>query len=416
MLYTYDDARARSFEPFASARPIAAMTAGIAVTRDRWSIVLGTDGEVRHLAGARHAAFDEASAPGALRAANGIIPAGSIVANSRCIPALSRHAAASGKRNDARGWLVGDRVGAIRVSEPIEAKVFFDGGLALGDLLHAAARLEALDGWWIDAVWDFIRLLPEQLAKDIVAVAEREPRDGARLPKHVTILGDGPVVALGSPIVEPYVLLDTTTGPILIEDGAHVRGFARVCGPCRIGRHANVLGGELSTCSIGEVSKIRGELSTSVVIGHSNKSHDGFVGHSYLGRWVNLGAGTITSNMKNTYGHVSLWTPEGVRDTGMQFLGTLFGDHVKTGIGLRLTTGTVIGAGANVYGEMPPRVVAPFSWGGAPPYGTYHADKFVEAAARAMARRHVELTDGARRHLESMHAGRWTVDVEANES
>jgi hypothetical protein len=65
---------------------------------------------------------------------------------------------------------------------------------------------------------------------------------------------------------------------------------------------------------------------------------------------------------------------------------------------------------------MPPRVVAPFSWGGAPPYGTYHADKFVEAAARAMARRHVELTDGARRHLESMHAGRWTVDVEANES
>ena len=96
--------------------------------------------------------------------------------------------------------------------------------------------------------------------------------------------------------------------------------------------------------------KVRGELSNTIFLGYSNKGHDGFVGHSYLGRWVNLGAGTITSNLKNTYGTVSLWTPDGVRDTGLQFLGTLFGDHVKTGIGLRLTTGTVLGAGANVYG------------------------------------------------------------------
>ena len=68
------------------------------------------------------------------------------------------------------------------------------------------------------------------------------------------------------------------------------------------------------------------------------KGHEGFVGHSYLGRWVNLGAGTTTSNLKNTYGSVALWTPDGVRDTGLQFLGTLFGDHAKTGIGLTLTT------------------------------------------------------------------------------
>ena len=85
---------------------------------------------------------------------------------------------------------------------------------------------------------------------------------------------------------------------------------------------------------------MHGELSNSILIGHANKGHDGFVGHSILGRWVNLGAGTITSNLKNTYGTVQLWTPDGVRETGLQFLGTLFGDHAKTGIGLRLTTGT----------------------------------------------------------------------------
>jgi hypothetical protein len=103
-----------------------------------------------------------------------------------------------------------------------------------------------------------------------------------------------------------------------------------------------------------------------------------------------------------------------LRDTGLQFLGTMFGDHVKTGIGLRLTTGTILGAGANVYGAMPPKVVAPFSWGEAPPYSLYRADKFVETAARMMTRRHVELTERTRRHLTLVHAGRWTVDTEAN--
>src|SRR5204863_9771343 len=101
---------------------------------------------------------------------------------------------------------------------------------------------------------------------------------------------------------------------------------------------------------------------------YANKGHEGFVGHSYLGKWVNLGAGTTTSNLKNTYGTVSLWTPSGTRNTGLQFLGTLFGDHVKTGIGLRLSTGTVIGTGANVYDAMPPKAVAPFAWGSGAPY------------------------------------------------
>jgi UDP-N-acetylglucosamine diphosphorylase/glucosamine-1-phosphate N-acetyltransferase len=416
MLYFYDDVRARGFEPFASARPICEMTAGIALIRDRWTTVLGADDGARCLAGPRHIDFDEAFVPGAASAAQGVVPAGSIIANSRCVPALTRRGGATTGRDAPAGWRLGDRVGAVRLAEPVDAGVFAEGGLALGDLLPPNARLERLDGWWLDDVWDFIRLLPEQLASDIAAVASQEPGKRRAPPAHVTVLGDGQVVLLGAPVLEPHVVLDTTSGPVLIEDGAHVRTFTRICGPCRIGRDANVLSGEISTCSIGEVSKVRGELSTSVVVGHANKSHDGFIGHSYLGRWVNLGAGTITSNLKNTYGNVSLWTPDGVRETGMQFLGTLFGDHVKTGIGLRLTTGTVIGAGANVYGNMPPKTVAPFSWGDAPPYATYRADKFVEAASRAMSRRHIELTDRARRHLESMHAGRWTVEPETSHS
>jgi len=138
-----------------------------------------------------------------------------------------------------------------------------------------------------------------------------------------------------------------------------------------------VLGGDVTGCSIGDVSKVRGEISSSIILGYSNKGHEGFVGHSYLGRWVNLGAGTTTSNLKNTYGTVSLWTPSGVRDSKMQFLGTMFGDHVKTGIGLRLTTGAVLGAGANVFDRMPPKRAA-LAWGAEPPYSVYRADKFLE--------------------------------------
>jgi UDP-N-acetylglucosamine diphosphorylase/glucosamine-1-phosphate N-acetyltransferase len=205
-------------------------------------------------------------------------------------------------------------------------------------------------------------------------------------------------------------VFDAAAGPILVQPGTHIHAFTRVNGPCYIGQNVNVMGGDISGCSIGDVSKVRGELSSTVVAGYANKGHDGFVGHSYIGRWVNLGAGTVTSNLKNTYGTVALWTPTGVRDTGMQFLGTMFGDHVKTGIGLRLTTGTVLGAGANVYGNMPPKVVAPFSWGDSPPYTIYQPDKFLETAARMMSRRHVELSEDARRHLSAVHAGRWTIE------
>jgi hypothetical protein len=169
----------------------------------------------------------------------------------------------------------------------------------------------------------------------------------------------------------------------------------------------------ISACSIGPVSRVHGEVSNTVFHGWCNKGHDGFVGHSYLGRWVNLGANTVTSNLKNTYGKVELWTPEGTRPTSEQFLGTLFGDHAKTGIGMTLTTGTVMGTGAQVYGaQMPPKAVPPFAWGDRAPYTVFRLDKFLEVAERVMSRRHVELSEKARRQLSAAHAGRWDFSPE----
>ena len=403
-VYLYDDATARRFEPFASTRPVSELVAGIALIRERWRQAMQPSNGIFFIAGERHEDFDEAGAI----AATGVMPAGSIVVNSRCVPQLPVDPQAVSRRvAPCTMWRCGTRMAALRLRDPMDVLEFADGSFSLDEIAAGTGAIAEVRGWWMDDVWDFIRLSQEQLSLDIPAATRGL---SGSLPRHATIFGDQPLFVAQDAVVEPHVVLDASVGPIMIDEAARIRAFSRITGPCYIGKHATVMGGDVTGCSIGEWSKVRGELSTSIVIGHSNKGHEGFVGHSYLGRWVNVGAGTITSNLKNTYGSVALWTPDGVRDTGMQFLGTMFGDHVKTGIGLRLTTGTVLGGGSNVYGAMPPKVVAPFSWGDGWPYQLHAADKFIESATRMMARRDVRLSERGRRHLAATHAGRWVLE------
>ena len=392
--FLYEDERARAFEPFALTRPVAELRAGAVLVRHRWESGLGqkATGTIvpEHLA-----LFEELDAP---PAAPDVLPAGSLVANSRCVLTLGRLPA------DVETWRCEDRVAAVRLARDVRVRDLEDGRITLEELAGAGGEVTDVQGRWMDEVWHFVRDLGQQLVEDISAVGPRLETD---LPATATLIGTHPVFVERGATIEPHVVLDASAGPILVLSGAHVRAFTRLNGPIYIGPDSTVLGGELSTCSIGDVCKVRGEMSNTIMLGHANKGHDGFVGHSYLGRWVNLGAGTTTSNLKNTYGTVALWTPDGVRDTGMQFLGTLFGDHAKTGIGLRLTTGTVVGAGANIYGSsMPPKAVPPFAWGDGAPYGVYTLDKFLSVAERAMSRRHVPLSDGARRALAEAHACR----------
>jgi UDP-N-acetylglucosamine diphosphorylase/glucosamine-1-phosphate N-acetyltransferase len=316
------------------------------------------------------------------------------------------------------------RVAAVRTPRDLEARDFASGDARLEDLIDRDGGTAEIAGWWIDEVWDYVRLLTEQITDDIVRAA-RGPADPGGLgygepPVHAAVVGDHPVLVaepqrIGGATVpgarlEPHVVLDASDGPIMIAHGAKVHAFTRLAGPCYVGRDSIILGGDVGASSIGPVCKVRGEVSTIVVLGYSNKSHDGFVGHSYLGRWVNVGAGTITSNLKNTYGKVEFWTPRGERQTGLQFLGTFFGDHAKTGIGTPLTTGTVLGAGACVFGsEMQPKVVPPFAWGSGVPYDTFQLDKFLSVTERVMARRHIALTERSRQQLVASYEARWTL-------
>lgn len=393
----YDDAIARGFEPFALTRPAGELRAGGEITRRRWAQVLGASAS-GFLAASHLASFEEFDAP---PRQHGPLAAGVWVVNARALPTLTTRIPA-----EASQVVIDGELAAVRLASPIAPERFADGSVSLTMLADATApgATVAADGWWLRAVWDLIGHVLPMLASDAVAMA---PANAMR-PAHLTVVGTGAVFVDPTATIEPLVVADTTAGPVLIRRGATVQAFTRLVGPCIVGEDAVVSGGRVAACSIGERVKVNGEISTSILIGHCNKGHDGFVGHSVIGRWANLGADTVTSNLKNSYGSVALWTPSGIRETGLQFLGSLIGDHAKTGIGTRLTTGCVVGAGANVFGSvMPPKAVAPFAWGESPAWETFALDKFLVVAERVMARRGVTLSAGTRAQLTAAHAARW---------
>jgi UDP-N-acetylglucosamine diphosphorylase/glucosamine-1-phosphate N-acetyltransferase len=398
-LFLYDDATARRFEPFALTRPVGELRAGTELIRRRWELCMGriADGAI---AAGHLADFEELGAPPVVTDAipSFVLRAGSIVANTRCVLQLGTR-----ESQGADVWTCGGRVAAVRLGRDTPLAELGGGEVKLESLSTAGTRAAELQGTWLERVWSLVTGLADQLHADIGCTA---PTLECELPAGAIVLpGDGAIYVERGATVEPMVCFDASAGPILLRSDVKVRAFTRLVGPLAVCGGSSILGGRVDCCSIGEGSMVHGEISHSVVLGHSNKSHDGFVGHSYLGRWVNLGAGTITSNLKNTYGSVQLWTPSGLRDTGEIKLGSFIGDHVKTGIGTRLTTGSVVGAGSNIYGGViPPKYVPPFSWGEGDDLSMYRLDKFLENAARAMSRRGVTLGEREKNQLAAAHA------------
>jgi UDP-N-acetylglucosamine diphosphorylase / glucose-1-phosphate thymidylyltransferase / UDP-N-acetylgalactosamine diphosphorylase / glucosamine-1-phosphate N-acetyltransferase / galactosamine-1-phosphate N-acetyltransferase len=193
--------------------------------------------------------------------------------------------------------------------------------------------------------------------------------------------------------IEDFVVLDARKGPIYIDEHTVVESGSRLEGPLYIGKHCHIAGARIKTSAIGDWCKLGGEISMSIFQGYVNKSHDGFFGHSYLGEWVNVGANSITSNLKNNYSPVSLTFGKDTLQTGETFLGSLIGDHVKLGIGTHLTTGSTIGVGATLLGTtVHSASVAPFTWGSSGTYTTHIFEKFTETAQRMMTRRNQSWT------------------------
>jgi UDP-N-acetylglucosamine diphosphorylase/glucosamine-1-phosphate N-acetyltransferase len=163
--------------------------------------------------------------------------------------------------------------------------------------------------------------------------------------------------------IEPHVLVDTTHGPVLVDTGAVVQAFSRLQGPCYIGPETQVFAARIRESSIGPHCRIGGEVESSIVQGYTNKYHDGFLGHSYLGEWVNFGAGTHTSDLRTDYGQITMPVNGRSVETGLMKIGALIGDHTRTSIATLLNTGTVVGPFGLLIasGSLLPRLIPAFA-------------------------------------------------------
>lgn len=228
---------------------------------------------------------------------------------------------------------------------------------------------------------------------------QKSPLRGAspetELFKGVELINEADIV-IGSEVeVRSGTVLDASDGAIMIENEVRIEPNAIIYGPCAIGKGSIVRGGAKigHGTTLGRYCRIGGEVEESIFAGYSNKQHEGFVGHSYVGCWVNMGAGSCTSDLKNNYGSVKAWSAGGIRDTGRMFLGATIADHAKISIGSRLPTGAVVGFNSNVIcSGFAPRFVPSFAWKVEPQLVLWKLEEAVETARRMMDRRNVSLS------------------------
>jgi UDP-N-acetylglucosamine diphosphorylase/glucosamine-1-phosphate N-acetyltransferase len=380
-LYLLDPDPAPAWAPFAGVRPLCELRAGAHLVRERWERFVGAEASaifaLPHLAG-----FPEPGVPTveARRPVTG--PA--VIGSSTFAPrGLAPHLPDAPTRLTHAGITVGWAVPA--------------GGTWTGPLPQAQAV--EVEGMVLRGVHDLVPALELLLKEDLLGLLG----DSDAVPRAAVVVGDPAWLSLREAAVEPGVVFDTTNGPVVLETGVEVKSGTRLEGPLWVGANTRIVGGPIRASAIGPWCVVRGEMATTTILGHSNKAHDGFVGSSVLGRWVNLGAGTITSNLKNTYGPVRLDVGDARLETGHMFLGSLIGDHAKTAIGTLLGAGTVVGAGANVFGPVrAPKWVPPFSWGAEGPE-RMRRDGFLETVERVLPRRQVTLDAAMRAYLERMY-------------
>ncbi len=248
-------------------------------------------------------------------------------------------------------------------------------------------RVLEIDGIVLAHPWDFIKENESLLGR------QRGKANPNRL-KGIEIIGDRKNVNIErSAKLSRMIAIDVTDGPVKIAADSEIRPFSTIIGPAYIGRGTIIDGAKITKSSIGEMCRIGGEVEASIFQGFSNKHHEGFIGHSIIGEWVNLGALTTNSDLKNNYRPVNVILDDKQYNTGMTKVGCFIGDHTKTGIGTLITTGAMIGSFVNFFGGgMMPRYVADFRWVTGTKQVNYDLEQAIQTARTVMMRRKIEMT------------------------
>lgn len=257
----------------------------------------------------------------------------------------------------------------------------------------------------LQKTWQIFQFNGSEIKKDFSLLTKGRTSQPVNDPYSIVYGADQVFIEEGVKI--KAAVLNAESGPIYIgknteiQEGSLIRGPFALCEGSTVNMGAKLRG----DTTVGPFSKVGGEISNSVIFGYSNKGHEGFLGNSVLGEWCNLGADTNTSNLKNNYAPVKLWdyTRGGFANTGLQFCGLMMGDHSKCGINTMFNTGTVVGVGANIFGDGFPRNFIPsFSWGGAAGFSTFTMVKFEETAKAVFGRRGLEWTPAEKEILDKV--------------
>jgi len=238
-------------------------------------------------------------------------------------------------------------------------------------------------------LWDLVYLNGKEIQND-VKIFTKGKSSAKKKYAGVNFVNNKNIFIHKDVEIKPGVVLDASTGPIFIDKNVTIFPNAVIQGPFYIGESSKI-----KSCatiypnvSIGKVCKIGGEVEDTIIHPFTNKQHSGFLGHSYLGSWINLGADTNNSDLQNNYGTIKVQVNGKHIDSGKQFVGLMMGDHSKTAINTMFNTGTVVGFSSNVFGAgFPPKYIPSFGWGGSESMKEYKLSKAIETATAVFARR-----------------------------
>jgi len=380
----FDDSNRENLLPLTFTRPIAEIRVGILTIREKWEYYLKSS--VSFLA----EEYLSEKYP-MVKEKENILIAGSICPNQDLVDAII-------KLQPGETLISGDTMIASYVSEDELNGV---------EKLEEASQVEILATMPFNRIsysWEVFGLNDAEIRADYLILTQG--RKSAEISKTNLVIGTDIFVEEGATI--EGATLNSNLGPIYIGkdseimEGSNIRGPFAICNNSEVKMGAKIYG----ATTVGPYSKVGGELNNVVILGYSNKAHDGFFGNSVIGEWCNVGADSNTSNLKNTYDEVRLWnySTQTFIGTGLQFCGTIMGDHVKCGINTMFNTGTVIGCGANIFGAGFQRnFIASFSWGGPSGMSTYKIEKAIDVAKRIYQRRGLEFSNKNQEVLMSVY-------------
>ena len=394
-LVLYEDRHWRSLRPLTDLLPVPALAFGASDLARRW---------LAHAQLPLHAIEARAGAMAGWHDVPPLVASGTepeaVVINAAALPG-PWFGEALGARAPSL-WMGDGRIAGARL--PLAS---LRGGPGRGEdfetvLLGLGLPAVPVDAEFVTWPWDLIARNAAAIEHDLASV-RAEVRGAVHLraclesPERISIAEGARVGA--------FAVLDASSGPIHVARGAVIEAHTHVKGPCVIGPGTQLLSGVVSGSTFGPECRIAGEVEASVWQGYANKRHHGFVGHSVIGEWVNLGALTTTSDLKNNYGDVRVWIDGREVDSRSPKVGAFLGAHVKTGIGSLLPTGAAVGVAANLFGggRFAPKQVPAFAWWDGEKMTEHELERCLATARAAVSRRGRTLEPGAEAALRALH-------------